>query len=551
MNDRLESDRLAGWLLAGALGLAGFALIVALGSGLTFFQDEWNLILRADLSADSLLTPLNEHLWALPVAIYKLLLALFGLDSTAPFRVVATLFVVLAVAVVYVCVRARLGTAVALVVGAVLLALGPAWEHLLWPVEIGFSGAIAAGLGALIALERGDRRGDLLACAALVLSLAFSSLGLVFAVGAAVDVVLRGDGRLRRAFVPAVPLALYALWYAVYGQETESAVSVDNLYALPAYVWDAASSALASLLGLTRIGTRSGSIGVNPDYARPLLVALLIAAAWIAIRRPAVLTRSFWVFAATGLAFWASAGLNQMPGREPGASRYQLVGAIFIVLTTSELLRDRRPPRLGLALLALLGAASIASNLGALRAGEDFFRAQTDVHLAALAALEGARDQVDEAVVLEPTFAGTPFPQTISAGSYFAAVDRWGSPVADPVDALAGPEPARAAADAILAAAYELELEPADRAPAEGCERLEPGPGGVEAELGAGGAVVVDPRGGTPVSLRRFATGEPAVDLGEAPAGASSIAIPLDDLGPPWTAVFEGGAPVRVCRLPG
>ena len=373
--------------------------------------------------------------------------------------------------------RARLGTAVALVVGAVLLALGPAWEHLLWPVEIGFSGAIAAGLGALIALERGDRRGDLLACAALVLSLAFSSLGLVFAVGAAVDVVLRGDERLRRAFVPAVPLALYALWYAVYGQETESAVSVENIYALPAYVWDAASSALASLLGLTRIGTRSGSIGVSPDYARPLLVALLDRGG--VARRPPPRGADAVVL-----------GLRRHRARVLGVGRAQSdagsrAGRQPLPARRGNVHRphDQRaaarpaPARLGLALLALLGAASIASNLGALRAGEDFFRAQTDVHLAALAALEGARDQVDEAVVLEPTFAGTPFPQTISAGSYFAAVDRWGSPVADPEDALAGPEPARAAADAILAAAFELELEPADRAPAAGCERLEPGRG--------------------------------------------------------------------------
>ena len=387
MGAYLERDRTTTTLLLAAISCVAFVVLMQITSGLTFFGDEWNVILRPGWSLDSLFEPLNEHIFVGPVVVYKVLLELFGMDSTLPFRVVNTLLVITVAWLIFALVRPRLGDAIALVVAVILLFLGPAWEDLLWPAGISFLGAIAGGLGAFLCLERESRRGDIAACALLVVSLAFSSLGLVFAVGAAVDVALRAGRRLERAWIPAVPVLLYAVWYVAYGHEAEGAASWENLLAVPVYVWNAAAAAVASLTGLT--GIRGDVLGVNPDWGRPLLLAGVVLAIWTLARHPERRTRALWVFLAAGLAFWASAGLNEVQGREPGASRYQLIGAVFVVLIAAELLRGRRLSDRWLAILGVLAAAVLVSNIGALRAGEQFLRAETDSNLAALAAIDG------------------------------------------------------------------------------------------------------------------------------------------------------------------
>ena len=76
---------------------------------------------------------------------------------------------------------------------------------------------MACGIGALLALERGDRRGDLICCALLVLALTFQTLGLVFVAAAAVAIAW--DRELRsRAWVVLLPAALYVLWYLGWGR---------------------------------------------------------------------------------------------------------------------------------------------------------------------------------------------------------------------------------------------------------------------------------------------------------------------------------------------
>ena len=69
--------------------MAAFAALLAVSHELTFYSDEWNVILRSpDWSGDALLAPLNEHPYLGPVVIYKALLALVGLESNWPYRAV-------------------------------------------------------------------------------------------------------------------------------------------------------------------------------------------------------------------------------------------------------------------------------------------------------------------------------------------------------------------------------------------------------------------------------------------------------------------------------
>ena len=196
-----------------------------------------------------LLDPHNEHIAVLPIAIYKLLLAAFGMDSQRPFQVVSTLMYVLSIALVFVWIRRRVGAWLALAAALPLLFFGASWIDLLFPFQLAFSGSMSCGIAALLCLERNDKTGDRAACALLVASLAFSSLGLPFIVGAAVAVGWDADRR-RRAFVVLVPAALYAVWWLGWGHRADRSFSIEHLMTLPTYVFDGLASSLSSLLGL-------------------------------------------------------------------------------------------------------------------------------------------------------------------------------------------------------------------------------------------------------------------------------------------------------------
>jgi hypothetical protein len=533
------------------LGALAFFVLLEVTDGLTFFADEWNVILRPpEWSADSLFEPLNEHIYAGPVAVYKLLLGIAGLEHPWAFRALDILLVATVAGLVFAWTRRRLGDFVAVLIVAVLLFLGPAWEDLLWPAGISFLGAMAGGLAALLAIDRNTPRGDAAACVLLVVATCFSTLGLIFAVGVAVDIWLRGERRLERAYVVAVPAVLYLIWYATYGQDAPSQASIENVYDIPHYTLLSAASAIASLLGLT--GIDADSFGVNPQFGVPILVLGIIGIVLLTSRRPEVLSRQFWAVTASALSFWALAGLNQIPGREPGASRYQLIGAVFVVLIVSELLRGRRPTGGWQWVLAGVAAAAVLSNLGALHQGERFLRAHSEANLAGFAALDGARDAIDPELLVSYSAPGNPFGAGYPVAGYYDAVDRWGSPAAGEPDPAQQPEPARQSADGLLAYALGLHLEapPAGTGANGTCETVAPGAATatVTAELPAGGAELRFE--GTPaVRLRRWAQEDYPVELGR-PAGSPAVLeIPADDFDQPWVAELATAGSVDICPL--
>src|SRR5205823_4599840 len=106
--------------------------------------------------------------------------------------------------------RRRVGEWLALLGACLILFFGPGWIDLLWSFQIGYTGAIAAGVAALLAIERNDRRGDALACLLLLLSITFSELAVPFAVGAFVFVLLDQPFRPIRLLVPLIPAGFYA-----------------------------------------------------------------------------------------------------------------------------------------------------------------------------------------------------------------------------------------------------------------------------------------------------------------------------------------------------
>ena len=156
-------------------------------------------------------------------------------------------------------------------------------------------------------------------------------------IAATVDVGLTRE-RFRRAFVVALPTALWLIWYLGWGRYAENFVSFHNFSTLPGYVGDGFSSSLSTLLGLAV--PRDEAPISSLDWGRPLLVIALAACGW-RIWHAGIMAfnRRLWAVLAMGLAFWSLTGLNASFFGQATSGRYQYMGVIFIVLIAAELLR--------------------------------------------------------------------------------------------------------------------------------------------------------------------------------------------------------------------
>lgn len=568
---------LSNTVLIGLIWLAGASgcLLLFWGSKLTFFLDDWEFLLyRRGFNADSVLNPHGEHIVVAPILIYKALLATVGMGSALPFRVVSVGLFLLSAVLLFVYLRRRVGQWPALAATAVVLFLGAAWEDLLWSFQMGYFGGMAAGLGALLMLEREDRRGDVLACLLLVVSVVFSSLGLPFIFGVAVAVLLRPD-RWRRLYVVAIPLAVYGLWWLGWGHTAESALSLTNLAKTPLFVLNGVAAAIASLFGLATPSVAVEQAG-GLEWGRPLAVLAIFLAVW-RIHRLGRVSTQFWVVLAIAGSFWILAGFNQIPGREPVASRYQYVGVIFVLLIAAELLRGLRiEPRAVLgafALMLVVAAASIASNVYYLnQAYADGYHPISRLEKASLGAVEIARDTVDPGFVLSEELVGNGYVH-VDAAAYLSARDAYGSPAYDAAEIAASPPLVRYAADKVLFGALRMGLVPTPGSGLPALPRSEATPGaGGTVPIPSGACVSVPseeghspllrlPRDGAAigatgapiemVKLSRFASGEFPIQLPEPiPAGgAAELRIPEDRSKLPWKMQLETVGAATVCGL--
>src|SRR5688500_2589794 len=190
---------------------AGAALVYYETRGTTFWSDEWVWILyRREYDVDTFLRPHNEHLSLFPVAIYKLMFETFGVDDYRPYRFLAIAGHLTCVALLFAYARRRVGGLAALLVATLFLFFGRGWEEFFWPFQLAWLITLAAGLGALLMLDRQDRLGDVGACVLLVVSLGSSGVGAAVALGLVVE-IWRGRRRLRDAWIVAVPIGLYAV----------------------------------------------------------------------------------------------------------------------------------------------------------------------------------------------------------------------------------------------------------------------------------------------------------------------------------------------------
>ena len=542
MTDRIRRDAP---LLLLAAGLTVSAVLISVWqSKLTFAFDDWDFLLgRLGSSADVFLVPHHEHISIAPVVIYKTLLSAFGLSSPRPFQVVSVCLFLAVLVVVFVYLRRRVGGWLALAGVLPMLFFGPAWDNVMWSFQIGFTGSLAAGVGALLALDREDERGDLAACVLLTVGMTFSSLWLPFTIGAAVH-VLTGTERLRRAYVFAVPGVLWALWWLGWGHEAESAVSFNNLATIPQYVLEGLASSLNSLVGLRGLEDQTGTVEL--DWARILLLGIAALAA-IRLLRIGRIPRGVWVPTAIMLSFWVLSAVNANAFRHPTIHRYQLIGAVLLLLVAAEVWRGARPSRTVIGVALAVAIAASVSNLALLHDEWETFRTYGERERGELAAVEAGRDSISPSFALTQQVADAGIFGNV--GLYLEVADAYGSPAYPPDQLPAAPEGARAAADRTFAAGYGLGFEPLAKPPTE-CLRSPSNAGAPRLlTLPAGGVALELARGGGRARLRRYASEEFPVELGAVPAGSSRLAIPSDRSDEPWELELVAEGPVSVCRL--
>ncbi len=253
------------------------------------------------------------------------------------------------------------------------------------------------------------------------------------------------------------------------------------------------------------------------------------------------------------LAFWLLSAFNQIPGRDPSSSRYQYIGAIFLLMIAAELLRGVRIGPAAIGVGAAVIAFAVLSNLSFLNQAAKSYAATSDLIGADLGAIEIARDTVDPGFVLTEDLAGTGYVH-VPAGSFFAAADQFGSPADTAAEIAIAPEPAREAADRVLAGALGVAVVPA-QAPAStaGCSTIEARPDKpAVVNLPAGGAVISGESAATDVDLRlrRFAAVFPIGAGSLAGEQAVSIPIPPDRSDRGWQLQASGRGPVGVCPQP-
>lgn len=555
---RLSEPRVA-WAVLGLAMLLSAGLILFTAHGQSFAVDEifyygrvaekqGALVHYAPFSLEYLFAPFNGHLPFGGRFVYEAVFATFGAKYTV--------FVLINIASLWACVgltfeliRRRAGTIAALAPCIVLLFLGFAREQLLWPLDFNTAASLAAGLGAVLALERDDRRGEILACILLTLSVAMIELGLSFAVGIAVWLLLRHrvDG-LRRAWIVLIPVALYAIWWLWARKFDQSETATGNLHLIPETFLDGAAAVMGSLTGTNPV--QPGSyVNAVTWFGKALAVAaaiVLLARLWLG-----KLPRTIWVWLIVLGSYWS---LLAVAARPAEAGRYIFVGAVLVVLIAADAVRRRVSNGVAVALL-LLALVALPANIAQLTEGRDDDTLHHDppVSQTEFAMLELAREHVapDYLVTGDPRVAevdGGLF-IGIPADAYLDAAEHNGSFAYTLEEVREQDEELRLIADAALVGALGVTIEPtAAPRPGANCRSAAPAPGEESASFEVPtGKTLIRPatEAQTSLWLARFADSPRSVGVDFLPAGWSALVIPVDEAPEPWRATVD--AAVVIC----
>ncbi len=540
-------------VLVAAMALSA-ALILWLGRGTGFTGDDLfyyaRLVNRGigvdhyhHLSLEYLLAPHNNHMQLVGKLIYEGLFATAG-PSYVWYRLVEVVGVLLCVGLFFELAQVRIGPWAALAPAILLLFYGYAWETLLWPFDLHTVYALAAGLGALLCLDRPGRRSDLGACFLLLVSVATFELGLAFVVAIAVLIGLQR--RPWRLWIVATPAVLYGAWYLWARQFHQPAYHATSPLDLGRTIGEASGAVLGSLLAVNPVGD-STSISTVGTAGWPILsvltAAALLVAIWRGPNRPWL-----WSLLSLVLTYWLFLALA---GRLPDSSRYVFAGSLALLLLGAEALHGRHLPLLLVGGLFLVLVAVMPRNIKLLSEARTAKVEETRVNRVDAGAEQLAADQVnpDYSPARDPLAVarGGAGLAAITAGQYLSGAARVGFFGYSPSQLLALPPGLRDLADAVMVDSGGLRVSRAPpAAAANGCRQIRPNQVGGWAPFAIPPAgVLVGPAGRPDVRILARGFGPSGVTL-----TALSTPIRIDPSTvsalPKWQGLADG--PALVCQ---
>ncbi len=521
-----------------ALVAASAALLLHYRLRLGFVFDDWSFIIgRETGGVGDYLNPHNEHISVIPVAMFKLSLAVFGMGTAVPLQIFSLSVFLVSVVALFLYLRPLIGDPLSVAGCAVILFFGISYDDLLWIFQTGFSLSIAGGIGALLMLRREDRTGDMWACLFLTIAVMSSSMGIPLMIGVTVDLITRRRRLVRRAFVVAVPACIYLLWWLGWGHTASSDVSWGNVVASPRYVYNAFRTALSGL---------TGTFEYSGTWLTHLVAGAVLTstAAYLFVKRK--VPRSFLVAGAIGLSYWGLAALNAAPVlREYDAPRYQYPAGVFLLMILAGAFEGIRPRTKIVLPVTAVALLAIVVNISALNRGyEEVFDTYTVYSTAGLTAVEIARDSVPgDLDVPLGSFA------SVKAGDYLEAVDRYGSAAWSEDEIEESTEAGRARVDEQLIGSLPVSATPVNRIAATDCETITASEVVPEPTVTLDGSeIYLRPQRDVTVTLGRFLEGAQIRAI-EAPGGETTLMnVPADRSDVPWRAGFLGTGAVKVCQ---
>lgn len=560
MTANARNDRIAWGVLAAAMAVSATWLLIS-GDKLSFASDDLTYYVHyvshgiehvPTFGLEYLFAPSNGHLQVVGKIIYEVLFDLAG-PNYFVFRAVNVAGVLLAVLLFFLLARKRVGPLPALIPCVSLLFLGFAWESLLWAFDMHTTYSLVFGLGTLLMLEREDRRGDVGACAFLILSIGLIELGLAFAVGTAIWVILR-PRRWRRLWIFLIPLALYAVWWLWSRHFDQTTIFLTNVRLIPMTEMNALTAVSGSIFGVnpTGAGVTQSVTEITPGAAA--LAGILLAALVVRVARSAP-PLSMWTFLGVVFFYWV---LVALAARPPDSSRYILVGAVVVFLVAADALRGVQIRWPALVVACCVVALAIPPNVAKLydgRVGQrnDGLVSRTEDGMMDLAKAH-IRPDYEPGEDPRVTAVGGSVFTALVARDYLRAAREVG-PIGFSPSEVAGQSPTlRKIADVALADALRIRLHrvspPQDRG---GCSlrRAAISGQGVEFALPRGGVLLAPPGNeAADVGIGRFGEpSEPSLTLARvAPGTWASLRAPADSYPRPWRVYSDG--PLDVCPLP-
>ena len=530
------TERLPLALLAVAMAISTW-LVLSLNSGLTFYSDEWDPIVnRQGWGVDQIFSPFNGHPTIFPMVIYKLTQEVFGMDSVRPVQVIHAASLLIMNGFLFIYLKTRVGDWMALLGTSLILFMGAALEVFLYAFTINFTGALAAGVGAFVLLDRDDRKGDWGAAILLVVGLCFSMVAAPFVVGALVEWWSNPRKRTSRWFVPGIPILFTFTWWIIWGRGGGESIVLSTLPTLPLDIFTAVAAGFTSLFGLA---TGDGTESSQPNLIWGRVIAVgAIGLAWWRVWIIGRVPRDFLMVIVTMILFIVLVATGD---RNVLESRFQLPVALLLVMAAATLARGLRPSRAQLLGMALVAAFSINGgiSLWAERAYGPWERASNFVRASTTGIELAGGDAIPEETL---PFASKP---DATVGEYLTAAQLYGSPAIDRSEFGGLDQLQLTWMDMAFIGGTGTELDGNPPPKVGRClvatdDPLEIGPGDYRVENGTNGEVTV--------SVGRFAT-EPGVELGAVlPEAVAGLRLPAGEAMDPWSINLEpASARVRLC----